>query len=182
MQTPAHRMTRRVLNLLTALSLLLCVAVCALWVHSYWRADYFAHTGVKPRGHEVRSSEITIQTHTGTVVAVFIEQRFTISTDKYFEVFPRRWLLQSFERAEAPLGPISNRGGFAYNAVSGPRPVVREVWFSFPLWLPAALCALLPAVRLYRRLLPRLRSGLCRQCGYDLRATLGLCPECGTFV
>jgi hypothetical protein len=30
---------RRLLNLLTALSLLLCVAVCVLWVRSYYRAD-----------------------------------------------------------------------------------------------------------------------------------------------
>src|SRR6476660_1530714 len=29
-------MTRRLLNLLTAVSLLLCVAVCVLWVRSYW--------------------------------------------------------------------------------------------------------------------------------------------------
>ena len=30
-------MTRRLLNLLTLLSLLLCVAVCVLWVRSYCR-------------------------------------------------------------------------------------------------------------------------------------------------
>ena len=30
---------RRLLNLLTALSLLLCVAVCVLWVRSYWESD-----------------------------------------------------------------------------------------------------------------------------------------------
>jgi hypothetical protein len=33
-------MQRRLLNLLTVLSLLLCVAVVILWVRSYWRADY----------------------------------------------------------------------------------------------------------------------------------------------
>ena len=32
-------MTRRLLFLLTVLSLLLCVAVAALWVRSYWRTD-----------------------------------------------------------------------------------------------------------------------------------------------
>ena len=32
-------MTRRLLNPLTILSLLLCIAVCVLWVRSYWRHD-----------------------------------------------------------------------------------------------------------------------------------------------
>lgn len=38
-------MTRRLLNLLTALSLLPCVAVAALWVRSYWASDSVIHGG-----------------------------------------------------------------------------------------------------------------------------------------
>src|SRR5688572_3907797 len=41
-------MKRRLLNLLTALSLLLCVAVVALWVRSYWVKDQFE---IRPRRH-----------------------------------------------------------------------------------------------------------------------------------
>src|SRR5687768_14337477 len=43
-------MKRRLLNLLTALSLLLCVAVVALWVRSYWRADVLGYEG--PESHD----------------------------------------------------------------------------------------------------------------------------------
>jgi hypothetical protein len=54
-----------------------------------------------------------------------------------------------------------------------------------PYWLIIALCGLLPAHSLLgvpaalRRRRRRLK-GLCMHCGYDLRASEGRCPECGT--
>src|SRR5687767_4499892 len=38
-------MRRRLLNLLTAVSLLLCVAAVALWVRSYWVYEYAGRVG-----------------------------------------------------------------------------------------------------------------------------------------
>jgi hypothetical protein len=52
-----------------------------------------------------------------------------------------------------------------------------------PLWLLIAVTAVLPlrwAVRfLARWRAKRQRPGICRRCGYDLRATPERCPECG---
>ena len=48
-----------------------------------------------------------------------------------------------------------------------------SVALSVPLWYPA-----LPSERRRRRR----ERGLCAECGYDLRASLVRCPECGTPV
>jgi hypothetical protein len=51
----------------------------------------------------------------------------------------------------------------------------------FPCWFLALAALVLPAVRL-RRWIAKLRApkpGFCSVCGYDLRATLDRCPECG---
>ena len=75
-------------------------------------------------------------------------------------------------------------------------PGIRDRWHrrldvavgSVPWWavfaatgaLPAAWSAAAVRRRLRRRALQR--RGLCHTCGYDLRATPGRCPECGTAV
>ncbi len=96
----------------------------------------------------------------------------------------------------APARSARNLGGFALNVVrldlpqmaEGPpqgwryvksRPVLWSV--AIPMWLPAALVAVVPlhyGVRTARRRRRR-RHGRCATCGYDLRATAGCCPECG---
>lgn len=56
-----------------------------------------------------------------------------------------------------------------------------EWQLTFPAWLPVVLAGVLPAfalVGLFRRH-RRGRAGLCRNCGYDLRASTDRCPECG---
>jgi len=51
-----------------------------------------------------------------------------------------------------------------------------------PLWIVVASTAVLPLVRVARWVgrIRRKRAGLCPACGYDLRASPDLCPECGT--
>ena len=55
-------------------------------------------------------------------------------------------------------------------------------YFRMPLW-PLVVLACARLVLLFARR-PRARSpwprGLCRRCGYDLRASKERCPECGT--
>ncbi len=54
----------------------------------------------------------------------------------------------------------------------------------FPLWIPLlgfGVLLVLSAVPLHSRHRRR-KLGLCVNCGYDLRAARGRCPECGTAL
>ena len=55
-------MRRRLLNLLTALSLLLCVAVVALWVRSRSRDDHCVYTHEKSGGEIIGRFSVYIFT------------------------------------------------------------------------------------------------------------------------
>ena len=67
-----------------------------------------------------------------------------------------------------------------------PPPLTSYRQFILPYWMAFAATGMLPAVRVgvggARRIRSRRRLGLglCVGCGYDLRATPGRCPECGT--
>ena len=53
----------------------------------------------------------------------------------------------------------------------------------FPFWLVACVALVMPAAFVARHLCRRRRAsdGRCAVCGYDLRATPDRCPECGTI-
>jgi len=176
-------MTRRLLNLLMVLSLLMCAAVVALWVRSYWVSDavFLGTKSVERGAHSV----------SGTLALV---------ENGMPNLRPRPGLRRerSDSRGSSPwvdASPLSlpNRAGFGYRETGLPAghfrlpggtdifvpPVITGRMVLVPLWLPVVLFALLPAARLYRRVRPRYHAGRCQRCGYDLRASPGRCPECG---
>ncbi len=50
-----------------------------------------------------------------------------------------------------------------------------------PFWLLLTIAAI-PTAVLWRRDRRTVKPGHCRQCGYDLRASKKMCPECGTAI
>ena len=155
-------MTRRTANILTALSLTLCVVAAGLWARSYRYQDTLSWPWSDTRHAQLYSA------HGGL-------SYFHINTQRSDTTFGFRSLYIEPQDRNPHLAGSGVAGFRVYND----RPLMR--FWTVPYWFLFGLAATGPAVRLVgtRRTARRSRLGLCPQCGYDLRATPGRCPECG---
>jgi hypothetical protein len=168
---------RVLLHLAALTSTLLCVAVCAMWARSYWSLDHFGVSErVSPSGAAQRAWVIwSGRGALGLLVAHYTDTPA-----------PGGQLDFAFEPSNLagwtlPTDTPMKRLGFGYNHVDDPRQGYREAYL--PHWLAALLLAAFPAVWLRHELRRRRRLAhphLCAACGYDLRASPGRCPECGS--
>ena len=132
---------------------------------SSWQLGGVA-TGPTPGGKRFRVRDIRLDetpTHRRFQAAAFDEQ--TVGTS----VAGTRW-----QTGRRPVGPVDTDATPVatmrrWGAVVVPHAYVVALSGGYPVWR---------AVRMLRNR-RRNRAGLCRVCGYDLRATPGRCPECG---
>jgi len=177
-------MRRKLFNLAAALSLLLCVAVCVLWARSYGLTDQI----VWNRATGVRS----IGSYGGRVVLAMNESTrarlspygygFHHSRDKSS---PANFSVVMVSIDRGSTYSDWEGGGFKwymYRPLANNYLIVRAV---APHWFFVTATAILPLMWTGLKLRARVcdvrceRLGLCRTCGYDLRATPDRCPECG---
>ena len=180
---------RRAFNVLftplATTSLLLCVAACVLWVRGYFVVDdvqYIRHAGAgRMEDGQAKWSLMSAKGELGVGVSY---------TNASGAIGPRfRWF---HDAAPAPIipGPHSTvpaQFGFHFLRATfpiGPSTVIVVTGVVVPAWFAALATAALPALaflrlRRRRRIRWRLANGMCVRCGYDLRESAGLCPECG---
>jgi hypothetical protein len=159
-------MKRRLLNLLTLLSLALCAAAAVGWVVSY-------HTDERNGGVRI-AGEWRVGAFGGNV-------------SLYNKFLPYRGgiILVSGStpgsRSTALPGVAFDFPGVYLRHFEWPGMTYST--FTLSLAYPIVLCLALPTLRLLRLALRRSRRGigLCPRCGYDLRATPARCPECGAL-
>jgi hypothetical protein len=98
---------------------------------------------------------------------------------------PHGWKWDAFDAKQTTDHFKYSRFGFGYSPLSRKQAFGVNIlrWsVGVPHWFIALLCLPLPliAFRRWRRKRRIEREGLCRVCGYDLRASVDRCPECGT--
>lgn len=162
-------MRRRRLTPGPTLSLLLCAAVCALWVRSYFVWDVFDWPG--PSGPSDRGSIGAVHGH------VFLDRAWSRTVTIQFSR-----PLGYHRQLTGPPAPAYPPPGWSFAGFSFTRVTVVGIQYfdaRAPLWPVALALALPPLVQWVRR---RPVPGRCPTCGYDLRSSPTRCPECGTPV
>ena len=167
-------MRRRLLNLLTALSLLVCVASAfmCLWSGPMRRFDEVVWTGTTYH-LDVQSGGARLGVEFGWSDVPRTPRPWTWSHLKGIDGFS-----PAYEPDATVLG-LGWRTTSRHSAWVGGS--VTSSVLLVPYWQPCILAAVLPAWRGAVRWGTRRRrqTGRCPACGYDLRASPERCPECG---
>jgi hypothetical protein len=189
-------MRRRLLNLLTALSLLLCMAVLVLWVRSYCVADAFAIRKVSGLVDYPTRQSLNV-TSAGGGLGLYWGRREDAGYDSGFpgiEAWSRHigwgkgWMIVR-ESSRAPvdsdypyLTGYRGKFGFAFDSFNfDPEGTTYVRGGVVPHAAVIALSGVLPVLSARRWVRTRRRrlNQLCPRCAYDLRATPNRDPECG---
>jgi hypothetical protein len=184
-------MRQKIFHIAACGSFLLCVVAGVAWGRSYWRQDLWVmnSSGIQRVSHSqsgyLSFSRVHAQDAGGNSV---LEDR-----QWEWESRPAEGR-SSFRYGITPWQRVLGLGGRQVNlsgkSAAGVISTNARMWWVAYRWV--ALCsAVLPAIMIGKRVriawksrvrLARQSKGLCETCGYDLRATAGKCPECGTIA
>ncbi len=165
------RLLRIGFHLATGASMLLCVTAAVLWVRSYWALDRVERT--------TSQDHLVIGTSRGEFVVGGFRRMDRPTGWERQSLYPEDLITEVRPLSGNVRGPVA---GFFYGA---------DIFFADIKWvilLPipflVMLFAILPFIATLIHLRRRSRArrklvGVCRNCGYDLRATPQRCPECG---
>lgn len=171
-------------HLACLLSLLLAVAITALWVASY-RDSYGCLRIDQSDPENTRIYRLT-----------FVHGKVLLTRHQFFGHYRAaaglkfgRWdPAQMQKKARDGLNGSQNFG-WDYQGwwlqTGESRSLNNWVWAAvFPCWTPTVLLLVAPTIRLSASRLRRARArrGHCPTCGYDLRASKDQCPECGRAI
>jgi len=178
---------RSAFNGTAAVSAMLFVAACVLWVRSRHRADVVTVARQAAWSIGSQGGEFWVEQTQGVTGPVFSSNQ----KDEVFESYYDHWTINLNGSLEGPgarfwngvLGGSRIYGNFRELASSSFSWYATDIsYVAIPDWFVAATLLILPTSQVAGRMRRRRRrnqTGLCQSCGYDLRATPDRCPECG---
>jgi hypothetical protein len=176
-------MRRRLFTSCCAASATVFLAVAVLWLRSYWTADFVARTRL--HGPAGPGSGFTAWTASSLHGVLRIGSTTVVDRAPPDER-PLTWQMEPARSFIAPpvglsySSPSTIRTPANWSRGQTTRAWMLQVPYGFLAVPPGVLPTAWVAWRLWsRRSSLSNRPGLCRRCGYDLRATPGQCPECG---
>lgn len=199
------RLARVTFNTLTAISLLLWLVSVLLWARSYFASPWAHHELIADDGTSYTQRSIGAEVGRGEFLLSRVANEYShawLTARRIGVPKPRDAFNLGEQRpAKAPfrIGNTTNSretsfGGFSFARVDDrspqltadgrPQSSLRVRQLALPMWSPALIFAVLPAVYILRR---RRRAaataGRCAQCSYDLTGNVsGICPECGATI
>jgi hypothetical protein len=196
-----RRLLRILLNAATVVSLVLAVAIAALWVRGYFTSDRLFWQSWFDIGDRSYWVQDVVRSGAGGVGMNRVVQSYPTktpsgqSTRQEHEARYGKIPFLKSGTAEYPQFKVGvgdkpvwggfKRGGFVRPDPEGrPHPSAYAWQYVVPYWAILPPVMILPAIRVVRHFRRRraVTIGLCPTCGYDLRATPDRCPECGNVL
>jgi hypothetical protein len=185
------RVRRWLFGIFAAVSLMLLIGIASLWAMAWygdkpisvtlWPKPHLIELHALPRSLQVEHTSLNAR----TPFSAFVPVAALPAAWKPLTTMPSFSGNVNFSTSTwSKWGINFDQGGNSVGTINGPLNAALFIpWqlLTLPYWLvmiPSAVAPLIfvrGAIR-RRRILP---ANMCRQCGYDLRATPDRCPECG---
>jgi hypothetical protein len=173
-----------------AMSLLLCTMALALWVRSSIVCDRLHVPLDDPTRPVLAPTSLLTRRGWPMGTPAYLYPSFDVESAEGSICFAKLFLLDSrgtnpwsggtWDQRDIPSLPLLCPGRFGFGL--GIQGATLSKAVRIPYWAIVVAGAPLPIIWAQRSLRARRErtAGLCRVCGYDLRATPERCPECGT--
>ena len=189
------------LRILSGLSAVLCLACLSIWIKSYWAMDVLERSHYSLEHGQLTERYVQFISSRGTITMLVISGRSQLRDNpkaipehyqvKNLEGWQRSRLILFSESAREYFVRQGGRDylGFGYTSKIWETGSSPELYISRRLLLPSAFPTALFAIApvhfilrfmRWRRRQTRISTGLCPNCGYDMRSSPDQCPECGT--